>query len=218
MTSVILTSDDFGLSQIYNDKIIEMLQFGYLTSVSAMVNRITRKQTLQVEKLKDIYKNKDISIGLHLELSEYIFLTELKTQWSLFETIFGFYPDYLDLHKNNTFKGNYNEIAKFCNLQNIPFRKYSLTSIPVNTPTLSIIATNQNIEAITEVINDFEQNGIYELIFHIGVYDPDANSSLNKERELDIEKLVAINQFITEKEIILTNYNTLKNNQKYVES
>jgi len=218
MGRIILTSDDFGLSQIYNEKIIEMLQLGYLTSTSVMVNRITEKQTLQVEKLKAIYKIKDISIGLHLELSECNFLDEIKTQWALFNTIFRFSPDYLDLHKNNTFEGDYNEIAKLCNLKNIPFRKYSLTSTPVNTPTLSIITTNESIKTITEDINNFEKNEIYELVFHIGVYDPNSNSSLNKERELDVEKLIEINQFIKEKRIILTNYNSLKDKEKYVES
>lgn len=211
MTRVILTSDDFGLSQIFNEKIIEMLEFGYLTSLSVMINRITKEQTLQVQKLKDIYKNEDISIGLHLELSELDFLNEVNIQWTLFETIFEFCPDYIDLHKSNAFMGNYNEIAKFCNSKNIPFRKYSSTSTPVISPVFSIVTTHESIIKIKEIIDNFEKNKIYELIFHIGVYDSNSKSRLNKERELDIEKLIEINQFLKEKRIELTNYNSLKN-------
>ena len=138
MAKVILTSDDFGLSQIYNDKIVEMLQFGYLTSVSVMVKRISEKQNSQIQTLIDIYKSKEISIGLHLELSELDYLNDIEKQWLLFETIFCFCPNYLDLHKSNHFKGNFNDIAKFCNSKNIPFRKYSSVSTFVNTPTNSI--------------------------------------------------------------------------------
>jgi predicted glycoside hydrolase/deacetylase ChbG (UPF0249 family) len=206
---VILTSDDFGLSKLYNEKIIEMLQIGYLTSVSVMIKKISEKQISQVNTLIDTAKNKDISIGLHLELSELDYLNEVNIQWSLFETIFGSSPDYLDLHKSNCFKGDYNELAKFCNLKNIAFRKYLATNIPVDSPTFSITATNESIIKIKEIIGSFECNKIYELVFHIGVNDPESISKLNKERELDIEKLIEISQFIKEKRMILANYKSL---------
>lgn len=209
-TKVILTSDDFGLSLMYNEKIIEMLQFGYLTSVSVMIKRVSKEQTSQINKLIDINKSKNISIGLHLELSELNYLNEVQVQCSLFKTFFGFYPDYLDLHKSSSFKGNYDILAKYCNLKQIAFRKYSLTTIPVASPTLSITATNKSVKIIKEIIGDFEKNKIYEFIFHIGVNDPNSNSKLNKERELDVFKLIETNQLIKNKKIALTNYRNVK--------
>jgi len=210
MTKIILTSDDFGLSQIYNEKMIEMLQLGYLTSISVMVKRISEKQISQVQTLIDIYKNKKISIGLHLELSELDYLNNIDEQWLLFETIFGFYPNYLDLHKDDRFKGDFNEIAKICNSKKLPFRKYSSTNIFVNAPTNSIIATYININEIKNLIDNFEKNKIHELIFHIGNYDSCVKSKLNKEREIDCEKLIQTHEYLKIKGYGLTNYSQIQ--------
>ena len=56
-------------------------------------------------------------------------------------------------------------------------------------PESSLTATFKELDAIKEWIDNFEINSTYELVFHIGSFDPDSKSSLNKERELDIEKL-----------------------------
>ena len=210
MAKIILTSDDFGLSQIYNEKIIEMLQLGYLTSVSIMVKRISEKQNLQVQTLIDIHKNREFSIGLHLELSELDYLNDINEQWSLFEAIFGFSPNYLDLHKDDRFKGDFNEIAKFCNSKNLPFRKYSATNIFVNAPTASIIVTEISINEIKKLIDNFDNDKTYEMIFHIGSYDPNVKSKLNVERETDCENLIQTYEYLKYKHYTLTNYCQIK--------
>ncbi|MDR1005309.1 MAG: ChbG/HpnK family deacetylase [Bacteroidales bacterium] len=209
MIKLILTSDDFGLRKVYNEKIIEMLQLGYLTSVSVMVKRISEEQISQVHTLKDIDKNQDISIGLHLELSESNYLNEIEEQWSLFEVIFGFCPDYLDLHKNHSFKGDYNALAKFCNLKDIAFRKYPQTSRYVKQPTCTITATYLEIEEIKNRIDNLVDNNICEIVFHIGSFDINSKSILNRERELDIEKLKQICSYLKLKNIGWINYKSI---------
>lgn len=208
--TIILTSDDFGLSPVFNEKILEMLEANYLTSTSVMVKRISAKQLYQINELISINKSKNISIGLHLELPEIDYINEVQLQFCLFEKYFGFPPDYIDLHKNSHFKGDYNKLAKFCNSKHIAFRKYPLTTYPVASPTLSITATNLNIESLEKTIEGFKNNKTYEIIFHIGVYDPNSKSKLNKERELDISKLIYINQLIKQRRMTLANYKSLK--------
>lgn len=208
--TIILTSDDFGLSTIYNEKILEMLESNYLTSTSVMVNRISAKQTYQINELISINKNNCISIGLHLELSEIDYINEIQLQFGLFEKYFGFAPDYIDIHKSNHFKGDYNKLAEFCNSKHIAFRQYPLTTCSVASPTLSITATNMNIEALEKTIEGFKNNKTYEIVFHIGVYDPNSRSKLNKERELDIIKLIYINQLIKQRKLTLASYKCLK--------
>lgn len=207
---VILTSDDFGLSRVYNEKILEMLSaHGYLSSVSVMVNRISVDQMFQVKELIKIYRRKDISIGLHLELSNVNYITELQEQFSLFEIHFGFSPDYLDIHKSSCFKGDYNLLAEYCNLKHVAFRKYQFTTIAVASPTRSILATNMADDDLEKNILNFENNKIYEVIFHIGTYDPCSKSKLNKERELDIVKLANVCQWIEKLKLELVNYKSL---------
>ena len=102
---VILTSDDFGLSRIYNEKILEMLKIQEsLSSVSVMVKRISPEQITQLKELVNISKEKDISIGLHLELSSTNYIDEAEKQFFLFENYFGFSPDYIDIHKSSCLK------------------------------------------------------------------------------------------------------------------
>ncbi len=208
---VILTSDDFGLSRVYNEKILEMLKIQEsLSSVSVMVKRISPEQITQLKELVNISKEKDISIGLHLELSSTNYIDEAEKQFFLFENYFGFSPDYIDIHKSSCFKGDYDLLAEYCNLQCVAFRKYPLTTKAVASPTLSILATSVEKEELERRIKNFEGNQIYEIIFHIGVYDPDSKSTLNRERELDIIKLQNVYQWIKEERMIIVNYKNLR--------
>lgn len=213
-TKIILTSDDFGLSTIYNEKMLGMLEENLLTSVSVMVNRISESQHCQIKQLISIYKKKQISIGLHLELSELKNTNEVISQNISFEKILGFKPDYLDLHKARYIKGDFNIIADFCNNYHIAFRKYPQTTCFVASPSLSITATYIDIDTLEKKICDFEEDKIYEIIFHIGVYDPNSKSKLNKERELDIKKLVRVNELIKQRELSTTNYKNVYHSHK----
>ena len=203
---IILTSDDFGLSTVYNNKILEMLKQDLLTSVSVMVKRVSDDQLPQFEELIILKRNKQISIGLHLELSDCNYTNEMLLQFSLFEYYLGFKPDYMDLHKGGYFKGNLNIIADFCHFKHLAFRKYPLTTSIVACPNLSITATNMDYSTLENVIFSFENDKIYEIVFHIGVFDPISQSTLNRERERDLEKLIKVHQLIKQRKLILTNY------------
>lgn len=203
---IILTSDDFGLSTVYNEKILEMLRLGHLTSISILVKRISGEQTNQIDELINYHSKKNISLGLHLELTESELITDVQKQFLRFKELFGFAPESIDLHKNSLFKGDYNIIAEFCNAKHIAFRKYPSTTCLVASPSLSVIATKMDIDSIEKTIDDFKGGNIYEIIFHIGTYDPNSKSKLNKERELDIIKLIQVHKIINQKKLALTNY------------
>ncbi|QQR94006.1 MAG: ChbG/HpnK family deacetylase [Bacteroidota bacterium] len=52
MPSLILTSDDFGLSKIFNQRMIELLQSNFLSSISIMINQVTSDQQNQIAEIK----------------------------------------------------------------------------------------------------------------------------------------------------------------------
>jgi predicted glycoside hydrolase/deacetylase ChbG (UPF0249 family) len=208
---IILTSDDFGLSSVYNEKILEMLRLEFLTSVSVLVERISGEQTKQIDELINFHSKMNVSIGLHLELNDSELLTDVQRQFLHFNDFFGFEPEYIDIHKNSQFNGDYNILAEFCNIKHIAFRKYPSTTCFVASPYLSVIATKMDIESIEKMIDNFTSKNIYEIVFHIGTYDPNSSSTLNRERELDALKLIRVNQLIKQKRLAVTNYKGLIN-------
>lgn len=211
MTKLILTSDDFGLSIVYNARMIEMLQSNLLSSISIMVDKITNEQQNQITEIRLLYSQNNFSLGLHLEISEADNETAYQRQWNKFEEILLMKPDYIDIHKGHFQNATFNAIAEFCLKKSVPFRKYIETTVNVFSPENYMTATYNEIDAIKEWIDNFKTTSTYELVFHIGSFDPDSKSSLNKERELDIEKLKLVHQFILDKNISVVNYKTLTN-------
>lgn len=209
MPSLILTSDDFGLSGIFNQRMIEMLQSNFLSSISVMVKQVSPDQQNQIDEIKKMYSQINFSLGLHLEVSEADDETTYQNQWDKFEQLFSLIPDYIDVHKGHFQNVTFNSIATFCLKKGVRFRKYKETTVDVRSPKNSLTATFKELDAIKEWIDNFEANSTYELVFHIGSFDPDSKSSLNKERELDIEKLKLVHQFILDKNISIVNYKSL---------
>ncbi len=209
MVKVILTSDDFGLSSIFNEKMLELIENNKLTSISIMINKVTKFQYNQVQKLKELKKSHTLSLGLHFEFLSLDIYEELNKQWSSFSEIFQFSPDYIDIHKGSSFNGNFDSIALFCIEKNIPFRRYLSTKVEVKSPDISITATRRTLIELEEIIKSINSKNIYEFIFHIGIFDPNCQSSFNKERELDIEKLnFVINNLVPDK-AKLVSYNDI---------
>lgn len=209
MKKVILTSDDFGLSEIYNTKIIEQIESNKLTSVSTMVDKVTPSQQIQIQKLKALKNSNNISLGLHLELTNDNTSLELVRQWDKFFEIFQIEPNYVDIHKGSEFQGSFDDIASFCNLKDVPFRKYKNTKIKVRSPDNSITATRYNIEELNKLIENLKDETVYEFVFHIGVFDPNSKSTFNKERELDIEKLNFVIKNLANKSATIISYNDI---------
>ena len=81
MPSLILTSDDFGLSKIFNQRMIELLQSNFLSSISIMINQVTSDQQNQIAEIKKMYAKNNFSLGLHLEVSEADDEATYQSQW-----------------------------------------------------------------------------------------------------------------------------------------
>ena len=208
MASIILTSDDFGMSAIYNAEIINASRRGLLSSVSVMVNR-GALQDKQVRALLQIYEQKKLSIGLHLEIEGRNIQDQCIAQWESFFDIFCMNPDYVDIHKDELFKADLDTIATFCKGQNTRFRKYPETTVNVNSPDVTLFASYMDLKDIVRQLIRVKQNERCEIVFHIGAFDELVSSTLNKERENDLVKLASVRQQMQSHNISLINYNML---------
>lgn len=209
MKRLILTSDDFGMSPIYNEKMLEMIQLRFLSSISVMVERELKGQTDQWASLVKFNNTHNVSLGLHLELEDQNILSDSLRQLNKFQMLLGLKPSYVDVHKIQRVKSNYNEIAQFCIINGLSIRKYNETSIVIKSPVQSFIATNRELPEIIDWIESLKNELIYELIFHIGLFDPNCKSHWNKEREYDIKKLKYVNKLVIKKEIEIVSYKDL---------
>jgi predicted glycoside hydrolase/deacetylase ChbG (UPF0249 family) len=208
MAKVILTSDDFGMSAIYNAEIINAVQAGWLSSVSVMVNSGALNET-QVAALMDLYADKMLSLGLHLVLDGPDIPGQCAAQWDCFVAITGIAPDYIDIHKDHLFKSHYDTIAVFCQEKGVHFRKYPETTVPVSGPDHTLIASYVQLNDILNYLRLVKAGGCSEIVFHIGSYDKNVPSSLNREREEDLVKLITVRREMEHRKIELINYKML---------
>ncbi|WP_299568830.1 ChbG/HpnK family deacetylase [uncultured Pedobacter sp.] len=212
MGNIILTSDDFGLSKIYNREILMAIESDLLSSVSVMVNGHIVKQQNQVDSLVALAKEKNISLGLHLEIStnEKDIKTLCVNQWDKFVAIVGVKPDYIDIHKDHLFTEHYNDIAGFCIEKNVAFRKYKETTVALKAPDDMFMASSSSLTNLETKLRALKADDTLELVFHIGVYDENVKSSLNKERAEDRVKLEWVHQVINELGLKVVSYHQLK--------
>jgi predicted glycoside hydrolase/deacetylase ChbG (UPF0249 family) len=176
----------------------------------AMVNRGALPPA-QVSKLIELYATRQISLGLHLEIEGRDVLKQCFEQWEKFVKATGMVPDYVDIHKDHFFKSDYDTIAGFCMLQNVSFRKYRETTVHVTGPDNTLIASYMDLEDILNHLNIVKQGECHEIVFHIGVFDEDVSSALNKEREADLVKLKSVRRKMDDKGIELINYKMIRN-------
>lgn len=207
MKYLIINADDFGLSKVFNTKILELAKNNLISSVSVMVNRINGEQDDQVQELAVLKALNNISVGLHFEFKDSNFKLETEKQFERFFTIFGFNPDHIDLHKSTYLKEAYPLIAQFCQEKSIPCRNYNLDFVEAVKTTNEVInGTEMSFDELKKEIDNFKDNKSYEIFFHPGVYDPNCKSSLNKEREEDARKIEGINQFLEKNNIKLISH------------
>ena len=62
------------------------------------------------------------------------------------------------------------------------------------------------LKKIVEWIKTFEDEKYYEILFHPGKYDPSCKSSLNKDRERDVEHIKKLNAILEENNIKVVSY------------
>ncbi len=191
MKYLIINADDFGYSKIFNEEILKLLEGGLITSTTVMIDWVDEKQKEQIKKLIKLSKAHNISIGLHLAFqNDKSFEEEIKRQIDKFISIFGFKPSHLDLHKDTYLQNVYPIIKKFCKENNLPCRNNNIYAEKVlMTNNLVFNGTNNTLSGIQEWVKNLKEDETYEILFHPGKYDVDSKSGLNKEREIDIEKI-----------------------------
>ncbi|MEM6380233.1 MAG: ChbG/HpnK family deacetylase [Bacteroidota bacterium] len=210
MINLIINADDFGLSDRFNASILDLLERGQITSTTVMVNRISDSQTGSLERLKKLQNTVDISVGLHVEFTYDQHLEQVQRQFEKFVHLFGQKPTHLDIHKEHLHTAYHEIVAAFCKEQQIPFRNHGSNYPDVKMPhSKFFFGSIADFKPIEEWFAGLESERYYELVFHPGVYDPTCPSSLNKEREKDLEHIAHIYQNLKQYNIQLTNFKNL---------
>lgn len=212
---LIINADDFGMSEVFNEIILELLERGKITSTTVLVKNfedasVRKKQESQIHKLADLKNNsqKKVGVGLHLEIvngnvSENVILFEIESQVEKFKKVFNFLPDHIDIHKPQIFKNVYKILKKYCKENNILYRQLEEV----------ISGTDLKIEEVKYKLLEVRDRSVLsyvELFFHPGKFDPNCKSSLNRDRELDVEKIEKLQLFLMEENFELINYSNFK--------
>lgn len=228
---IILNGDDFGFTGGVNRGIIESLENGILTSTSVMVNRPSAKEARELSKIKNI------SVGLHLDLTEenplqrwskilYILTwpeqkirDAFKQQIDEFVNIVGRLPDHIDSHHHiHWITGFRSVVLEFSKQNNIPVRCvdakfqmgfYGRSLSHWNDP------NGVSPERLIKVIKNLPA-GVHEIMCHPGYVDEDlikTKSLYLNQRENEVDALtnsVVKNFVVNDPTIQLINWNDLK--------
>ncbi len=194
MKKVIINADDFGMSNIFNEVILELLEEDFIKSTSVLVlrNRGVDSQSVQFEKLKILFRQKDISVGLHFELNEeekdYKKISEnIEYQKDVFVKCLGFSPTHIDKHKKVYSQEEAEAMISFAVKNNIYIRscfddfKDTLQD-KIMTSMHVVTLIEEEIEGLESVLaNKLSDNEALEIVAHPGKFDAACGSSLNKE-------------------------------------
>jgi len=219
MINLIINADDFGMSNIFNQEILDLIEKDLITSTTVMVNRGIENQKDQVKELINVAKAHDISVGLHLELEDSEFEPQIEEQFEKFKKVFGINPSHIDLHKAAIFKDSNKDsyrnralgpIEDFCKGKNLPCRNKGTKPKGIRTTDEIVLSgTHKDFSEIEEWIKGLEEGKSYEILFHPGKYDPDCKSSLNKDREKDVDNIIKLNAILKENNIEKISFSNL---------
>lgn len=210
-------ADDFGYSKVFNEVILDLIEKDLVSSTSVMVDKITDNQKEQINKLIELSKHHNISIGLHIDFKNTDFLNEIKRQYSKFVKIFGFEPIHIDLHKFTYLENGYPILVEFCEKKQIPCKNLRnigpITKLMTKEPTFD--GTEHNLAEIKDWLKTLKDEEYAAIIFHPGKYDPECKSSLNfKRRAEDAKKVVELNKVLKEYNVKLMSYFDLIKDKK----
>lgn len=210
---LIINADDFGMSAVFNSVILDLIKQNLISSTTVMVDRVTQNQQIQFQELSNLSKNQNLSIGLHLEFKNSHYHQQIKSQLQKFKSILGFYPSHLDIHKPEDFLESIASVTEFCRKNNLPLRNHGAVHQKEVKTTFkpAFYGTVDNFEKIKKWILTLEDGKYYEILFHPGKFDSDCDSSLNKERETDIEHIKKMNKYLDENNICVVSYLDLAN-------
>ena len=113
MVPLTINADDFGMSNVFNDFIIELLVNERMISTTVMVKRISKAQKLRIQHLRFIKETLDISEGLQVEFTNDQHLEQIQDQYRKFIDLFESAPSHMDVHKwlNNLEDGQFFELV-----------------------------------------------------------------------------------------------------------
>ena len=207
MKYLIINADDFGMSKIFNESILDLIRNEIVKSTTVMVDKITEDQKEQVEELIKLSKTMKLSVGLHLDFKNSDYGTQIKSQYDKFLKIFNFNPSHIDIHKASELKDSIPLVANFCKEKKLPCRNkggnieyFKTTDVP------SFHGTTDRFSDIEDWIKSLEDGKYYEILFHPGIFDSNCKSSLNKNRERDIKHALKLNSILEKYDIKQVSY------------
>ena len=207
MKYLIVCADDFGYSKVFNEKILELMKNRMITSTSAMVDWIDHDQKKQVQSLKELFDKDEGCVGLHVDFKSTNYDEEITRQYNKFQDIFRRPPAHVDIHTKKHMKNGYPKIMYFCQRSNLPFRNHGIkfdATITTDEPFFNTM--NVEFEDILNWLKTLEDDKIYGIFFHPGIYDPGSKSSFNQEREKDNELLIRMQPYLRKFKISPVSY------------
>lgn len=211
MKKLIITADDFGMSESFNEIILELASLNVINAISVLVTRNLAKQKTQIKQLLDLRKKHKTTLGLHFEClpnkSYKNVYDKLTKQYTLFVKLLGMKPERLDKHKQIYTDEEAKAIADFAKKNKLMVRKSS--NLKFNQ-----LAKKQLLSEKTFFVTDHSlketkdfvkarDDEISELVAHPGKYDSSCKSSLNKEREKDYKILTKLGKELTKLKVDL---------------
>jgi len=106
---LIINADDFGMSQIFNEVILDLIKKDLIYSTTVMIDRVTDNQKKQFDELIALSKNKNLSVGLHLEFRYSDYPSQIKSQYNKFKEVLGFNPSHIDIHKAHSLMDSFSD-------------------------------------------------------------------------------------------------------------
>lgn len=204
---LIINADDFGMSQIFNEVILDLIKKDLIRSTTVMIDRVTDNQKEQFDELIALSKNKNISVGLHLEFTDSDYPSQIKSQYQKFKEILGFNPSHIDIHKAHSLTDSFFDVEEFCRKNNLPLRNSGVLHEGIKTTSAeAFFGSIADFEKIKEWIKTFEDEKYYEILFHPGKFDSSCKSSLNKDRERDVEHIKNLNEILEKNNIKVVSY------------
>jgi predicted glycoside hydrolase/deacetylase ChbG (UPF0249 family) len=204
---LIINADDFGMSNIFNEEILNLIRNDLIFSTTIMVNRVSADQKEQFKELINLSRNKNLSIGLHLEFENDNYILQIKDQFDKFNKILGFIPSHIDIHKVHSLMKSVDFVAKFCEDKEIPLRNSGKNFEKVKMiPFEAFFGSIADFNKIEEWIKTFEDEEFHEILFHPGKFDKNCKSSLNKDRERDVKHIKKINTIVNKYNIKIVSY------------
>jgi len=207
MIKLIINADDFGMSKVFNEKILDLLGRGFVKSTTVMVGEVTKEQDSQIRRLKELRDAGGISVGLHLEFDPTKPVgPQVEEQHQGFISMFGFPPSHLDFHKPRGMKETqFEELMvaadKFAREHNLPARNRmaGMTAKHTTYPAFLCQDITMELDAVIDFLKSVKEGSSCELITHPGDYDPDCKSSRNRERRIDYDSIIKLQDFLKQR-------------------